>query len=80
MKAQNQRNGGPKKPWRTFWVVNAVGADFAVCVFAGYYVGSYIQRITGQVLWLAAFLLIGIGVGIWTVILILMRYLGGGDP
>jgi len=79
MKAQNNGNNTPKKPWRTIVIVNAIGIDFVVCVLAGYYIGAYIQRITGQVLWLVAFLLLGIGAGIWTVILIIMRYLGGGD-
>lgn len=79
MKTPNKDPNSKNKVWKTVFIVNALGADFVVCVLAGFYLGSYIQRITGQVLWMVAGLLLGIGAGIWTAILIIQRYLGEND-
>lgn len=79
MNAQKNGNNSSKKPWKTIMIVNVLGIDFVVCVLAGYYLGAYMRDVTGQVLWLVFFLLLGIGAGVWTIILLISRYLEGGD-
>lgn len=79
MKAQNEDNNPPKNRLKTIFLVNAIGIDFVVCVLAGFYLGSYVRNLTGEVLWIVPGVLAGVGAGTWTVILIIKRYMGGSD-
>ncbi|WP_199623584.1 AtpZ/AtpI family protein [Paenibacillus alkalitolerans] len=80
MKAENKEpKKKPVRPWKTFLIVNALGIDFVVCVLAGFFLGSYIQRLTGSVLWMVAGLLLGIAAGVWSVILLIKKFMEGAD-
>lgn len=68
-----------KNLWKTLILANALGIDFVVCVLAGFFLGSYAERLTGQILWMVAGLLLGIAAGIWSVIFIVKRYMEGSD-
>jgi ATP synthase protein I len=80
MKASNKGpNKRPDHPLKMVFIVNALGIDFVVCVVAGFYLGSYIERLTGNVLWMVGGLLLGIGAGVWSVILLIKKFMEGSD-
>lgn len=67
-----------ENPWKIVVLLGAVGIDLVVCMIAGYLAGSYLNRIAGGDTMYAAYgAIIGLGLGIVTVILIVKRYLGG---
>jgi hypothetical protein len=62
-----------------FLLVNLIGIDLVVCIFGGYYLGKFLSSYTGSDLWIPLAVLLGTGLGIWSIIVILIRYSGGGD-
>ena len=79
MESQDNRKHKKSNPWRMVLLVNLLGIDFVICILAGFYLGSWLQQRTGQVLWMVAGLLIGIAVGIWTVIILIQRTMEDHD-
>jgi uncharacterized protein YneF (UPF0154 family) len=79
MESQDNREHKKSNPWRMVLLVNLLGIDFVICILAGFYLGSWLQQRTGQVLWMVAGLLIGIAVGIWTVIILIQRTMEDHD-
>lgn len=75
MKAPNKRKK-ENSLWRTFAVLGAIGIDFALCVVAGYALGYFLQAWWGNVMWLLAGLFLGIAAGVWSVAVMIKRFIG----
>lgn len=80
------KRSNPKdvNPWKAAGLVSAIGADLVVCMLGGYYGGSYIAARTNQPIWTAAGLMIGLAIGIVTIVLLIKHVLeeshDGSDP
>ncbi|MDR0266703.1 AtpZ/AtpI family protein [Paenibacillus sp.] len=72
----------PKKPypsnkpsgevWKSLSYVTLFGIVMATCTFSGYYLGSWLERVWGGGgFWVAAGVLVGMGVGILSLYIIL---------
>jgi ATP synthase protein I len=82
MKPQHNRirkKSRNNNPWKMLLIVNLLGIDLVVCILAGFFLGSWLQQRTGEVLWMVAGLLIGIAIGIWTVIILIQRTMEDHD-
>lgn len=63
-------------PWRAITLVSLIGADMAACVVAGVWLGKYIDRLFSTSSWfLMLGLLVGLGVGVYSVYRIIRAYL-----
>lgn len=56
-------------------MVSAIGADLIVCMAAGYFLGKYISDLTGQRVWIAGGLIVGMAVGIVSIVFLIKRLL-----
>jgi ATP synthase protein I len=79
MKMRKNGHKPPKKAIRAFLLVNLLGVDLVVCILAGYYLGSWLEKLTGQVAWLIVSVLAGVGIGVWTVTVLLLRMMEDKD-
>lgn len=64
-------------PWKAMGLVGAVGADLAICLGIGYWIGSRADGSSGGVLYSMLGMLGGLVVGIATVFLLIRTYTGG---
>ncbi|WP_255298472.1 AtpZ/AtpI family protein [Brevibacillus dissolubilis] len=65
-----------KSPWQMIGLVSLIGADMAICVVSGVLLGQYIDNWIGTTPWLMLVgLLIGMGLGVYTVYRIVRAYL-----
>ncbi|MFM1651198.1 AtpZ/AtpI family protein [Brevibacillus sp. B_LB10_24] len=63
------------KPWQAIGLVSVIGVDMAVCVIAGVWIGKYMDGLLGTKPWLLlAGLLIGLGVGVYSVYRLIRAY------
>lgn len=63
-------------PWQAITLVSLIGADMAACVVAGVLLGKYVDRLLSTGPWfLMAGLLVGLGVGVYSVYRIIRAYL-----
>lgn len=63
-------------PWRAVTLVTLIGVDMAVCVVAGVYLGKYIDGLLATKPWFMMLgLLLGLGVGVYSVYRIVRGYL-----
>jgi len=63
-------------PWRAVGLVSVIGADLAVCVVGGVFLGRYIDRLLSSSPWfLLVGLLVGLAVGIYSVYRLVRGYL-----
>lgn len=65
--------------WRVVGLLGAVGADIAICMFVGYAVGRYFDRLQGGTIWTIIGVVAGFLLGLTSIILIIKRYLEGSD-
>ena len=66
---------GPN-PWRAAGLMGAMGLDLAVCMLIGYWLGSFAsKRYGGSELWVVGGLLIGLAVGILSIVILLKKIL-----
>jgi VIT1/CCC1 family predicted Fe2+/Mn2+ transporter len=64
-------------PWKAMGLVSAVGVDLAVCMWAGYAAGAFVdQKLGNHMLWSLIGLGVGLVTGIFTVILLIKRFTG----
>jgi len=63
-------------PWRAAALVGAMGADVAVCVTLGYFLG---RLAGGTPVWVAVGTLVGLAVGILTCFIMVKRLLEDSD-
>ncbi len=65
-----------KSPFKAIVVISSLGIQFAACLFAGYFVGSYLDRYfqTGQLLMVVGVLL-GLGAGTYAVVKMVKPFL-----
>jgi ATP synthase protein I len=70
------KKGKGDNPWRAAGLVGAMGADVAICVFLGYFLGD---RIGGSKGWVAFGILAGLTVGILTCVVLVKRLLEDSD-
>lgn len=73
----NKPSGG--NPWRVVGLFGAVGVDIAICMFAGYAGGRYVDRLTDGRIWTAIGVAAGFFMGVASVVLIIKRYVEGSD-
>lgn len=65
-----------ESPWKAFFLVSAVGVDFAVCIVIGYLLGSWLSRMLGgNPLWLVAGLFVGLTLGAVSVWLLIKPFM-----
>jgi len=63
-------------PWRAAGLVGAIGADIAICTVLGYLVGRYLAGLFGGGAgWMLAGVLVGFFLGIFSVVLLLKKFL-----
>ncbi|GAA4720710.1 AtpZ/AtpI family protein [Brevibacillus fulvus] len=63
-------------PWQAFTLISLIGVDMAVCVISGVMLGRYIDRLLNTSPWfLMIGLLIGLGIGVYSVYRIIRSYL-----
>ncbi|MDO3680962.1 AtpZ/AtpI family protein [Paenibacillus ehimensis] len=65
------------QPWRAAALVSALGIDIVVCTTIGYFIGSLADKHWGggTKTWVIGGVLIGFAIGIFTVVLVLKRFL-----
>lgn len=69
-----------ENPWRAAGLVGALGADLVVCMALGYFAGRYVSNLTGgQTGWIVAGVLAGLAVGIFSIVLLIKRFLEDTD-
>ncbi|WP_227013727.1 AtpZ/AtpI family protein [Paenibacillus psychroresistens] len=65
-------------PWRAAGLVGAMGADLVVCTLGGYYLGNYIGSRSGaETFWMITGLLVGLAVGVISIIFLIKYYTEG---
>ena len=63
-------------PWRGLWIVSAMGADLAVCVTAGYFLGAYVgDWLGGTLYWKLGGVLLGLVAGGFSAAYIIRRFM-----
>jgi ATP synthase protein I len=63
-------------PWQAVGLVSLIGVDMAVCVVSGVYLGKYIDGLLATKPWFMMLgLLVGLGVGVYSVYRIIRGYL-----
>jgi F0F1-type ATP synthase assembly protein I len=67
-------------PWRAISLVSLIGVDLVVCVLAGFFLGRYVSDLTGGFpLWIAVGVLLGLAVGIVSIVYILKQFTEDSD-
>jgi ATP synthase protein I len=75
---RNAGNGGlGDNPWRAAGLVGTVGADLAVCLGAGYWLGSKVDAANGTGYWSILGLVAGLIVGAVTIFFLIRVFTGG---
>lgn len=72
-------DSGSTNPWKAAGLVSAIGADLVVCMVGGFFAGDYLASKTGQAGWTVAGLLFGMFVGIFTIVMLIKRFLEEND-
>jgi hypothetical protein len=62
-------------PWKAAGLVSAIGADLVVCILGGYFAGAFLADKWGHPGWAAAGVIIGLALGIVSVIYMIKRVL-----
>jgi F0F1-type ATP synthase assembly protein I len=70
------KKGKGDNPWRAAGLVGAMGADMAVCVALGYFLGS---RLGGTPGWVVFGVLAGLAAGIMTCVMLVRAAMRDGD-
>lgn len=71
-----QKRKSDDNPWRAAGLVSAVSADMIVCILLGYVGGSWLSgKMGGQKIYVAVGTVVGLFVGIVSVILLIKYYL-----
>ena len=68
-------NPGGMNPWKAAGLVSAIGADLVVCILGGYFAGAYLSEKSGHPIWVAAGVIIGLAIGIASVVFMIKRVL-----
>ncbi|MDF2960907.1 MAG: hypothetical protein K0S39_2642 [Paenibacillus sp.] len=65
------------QPWRAAALVSALGIDIVVCTGLGYLIGSWAGKQFGEdeKAWVIGGVLFGFAIGIFTVVLVLKKFL-----
>lgn len=75
---RNARDSGlGDNPWRAMGLVGTVGADLAVCLGAGFWLGSRADASYGTHYWYLVGLLAGLAVGVVTIYFLIRAFTGG---
>ncbi|MFB5759917.1 AtpZ/AtpI family protein [Paenibacillus medicaginis] len=71
---RNRNDGG--NPWKAIGLVSALGIDLAVCAFAGFYAGGWLdEKLGGTGIWIAVSVLAGLAVGGISVAMVIRKVL-----
>ncbi|GIQ70848.1 hypothetical protein DUZ99_13530 [Xylanibacillus composti] len=71
MKGQKSQDN----PWKTLGWTSLIGLEVAVCITAGYFGGAFLGSRTGEPAWKIVGVLVGLAVGILSIVLLIKRYL-----
>ncbi|WP_040952304.1 AtpZ/AtpI family protein [Gorillibacterium massiliense] len=72
----SQRNSDKDNPWKAAGLVGGLATEVVVLVLAGYFIGSYISRLTGGgKSWIIGGVLTGLALGIAGAALTVKRFL-----
>jgi|GEM_PF-348143 len=79
--SENNRNtresGLGDNPWRAMGLVGTVGADLAVCLGAGVWLGTRADAAYGTNHWYMVGMLAGLAVGVVTIYFLIRAFTGG---
>ncbi|QYR22050.1 AtpZ/AtpI family protein [Paenibacillus sp. sptzw28] len=70
------KKGMGDNPWRAAGLVGAMGLNFAICIFLGYFVGNLIGESQG---WIIGGVLVGLAAGILSCVLLVKVVLEDTD-
>jgi uncharacterized membrane protein YhaH (DUF805 family) len=70
------KKGKGDNPWRAAGMVGVMGADVAICVTLGFFLGRWLG---GSTVWVAVGTLVGLAVGILTCVVLVKRLLEDSD-
>ncbi len=71
---------GPSSPWKAVSLVSLIGLDIAICTILGAWVGRKVDMYFGTApWWMIVGLLLGMCLGMLTLIPIIRRFLGAHD-
>jgi ATP synthase protein I len=62
-----------QNPWKYAGLASAIGMNLVVCILAGYFGGSAIANRTDQRAWTAAGVLLGLFIGLGSIVLMIKR-------
>ncbi|WP_165921278.1 AtpZ/AtpI family protein [Paenibacillus albiflavus] len=66
--------------WRAAGLVSALGFDLVLCMGGGYLLGNFASNyFGGSKLWIVAGIVLGLIVGIYSVVLVLRKIMGGSN-
>lgn len=67
-------------PWRAAGLVTALGLDLVICMGGGYLLGDFVSRsMGGNKLWTVAGIVLGLIIGIYSIVLVLRKIMGGSQ-
>lgn len=69
------KSGPGKNPWKYAGLASAIGMNLVICMMLGYFGGDAIAARTGHKGWTAAGLLLGLFVGLGSIVLMIKRVL-----
>ncbi|MFD1887470.1 AtpZ/AtpI family protein [Paenibacillus wenxiniae] len=79
MTEQQPHKPDRSSPWKAVGLVGAIGIDLTVCTLAGFWFGSWLDRLwNGSGIGIAVGVLAGLAVGIVGIIVIIKKIVG--DP
>ncbi|MEW4372133.1 AtpZ/AtpI family protein [Paenibacillus kandeliae] len=77
MTGQQQRKPDGSSPWKAVGLVSAIGIDLTVCTLAGFWFGSWLDRMwNGSGIGIAIGVLAGLFAGIVGIIVIIKKIVG----
>lgn len=75
-----QKRKSENNPWRAMGIAGAFAADLAICILLGYLGGRWLSnRMDGEKIYVALGALLGLIVGIASVIVLIRYYLKDGQ-
>lgn len=69
------KSGPEQNPWKYAGLAGAVGMDLVVFILLGYYGGAAVSDRTGQRIWTAVGLMVGLLVALVTIVFMIKRIL-----
>lgn len=68
-----KNSGRQTNPWKYAGLASAIGMNLVACLVAGYYGGGFLANRTGQKIWTAMGLLLGLVVALTSIVFMIKR-------